>query len=582
MTPRDAPLLLSPSHRQALADAATWAAAGDGFAALLRPEPGFFEQHAPRLLLHLVLALAAAAAVRLSRRRYPGADERWRLLLSHPWAIGLFVSTAFLLPAYGAPPPLWRLLFLAVLAGSGCVLAAGMFRNRRKRRAVYGVAFLYLLVTLVEAAVLPGPLFRLLVAAVAVAGAPLLLRLALAEERASGRRNAFVVTLLAGAAALALVLVAQVLGFDALSRWLLGSSLATAFVVFVVVFLVRLGRGAVHTALGRRAEGRLAALRRVGRVLSGRLTRLLEIVLVVGGALQVLVVWDVYPSPWAAWGDLTGRGVTIGEQRITLSQVVLGAAAVYLAFLLSGVLRALLDEELAERRELEPGVADAVKTLLHYALVVVGFAVGLALLGFDLSSFAIVAGALGVGIGFGLQNVVNNFISGLILLFERPVRVGDVVIVDGQWATIKKIGLRSTQVTTFDVSEIIVPNADLISEKVTNWTLSSKVTRVTVPIGVAYGSDLETVFRILEEVAAADPRVVADPPPLILFVAFGDSALEFEVRIWVESVEHRLAARSDILRQIDRRFREAGVTVPFPQRDVHLHSPSDEAEDPAG
>jgi small-conductance mechanosensitive channel len=190
----------------------------------------------------------------------------------------------------------------------------------------------------------------------------------------------------------------------------------------------------------------------------------------------------------------------------------------------------------------------------------------------ELKHFAVLAGAFGIGIGFGLQNIVNNFVSGLILLFERPVKVGDVVVLSGQWGNVRKIGLRSTVVETFDRAEIIVPNSQLISEQVTNWTLSSNMARLVFPVGVAYGSDLAEVLKILLEVAEANDMVMSHPLPSPVFTGFGESSLDFELRVWIGDPNKLIATRSDLGMAIDHRFREAGIEIPFPQRDLHLRS----------
>jgi len=192
--------------------------------------------------------------------------------------------------------------------------------------------------------------------------------------------------------------------------------------------------------------------------------------------------------------------------------------------------------------------------------------------GLDLQKFTIVAGALGVGIGFGMQNIVNNFISGLILLFERPVKIGDTVTIGEDWGVISKIGLRSTIVETFDRSEIIVPNADLISQKVTNWTYSSKIVRVNLPVGVAYGSSLEQVLEILNKAAKEHPDVLSYPEPNTIFEGFGNSSIDFKLRFWIHTIDDRMKVRSDVAVIVDRMFREEGITIPFPQQDLHLRS----------
>ena len=194
----------------------------------------------------------------------------------------------------------------------------------------------------------------------------------------------------------------------------------------------------------------------------------------------------------------------------------------------------------------------------------------MSLAGVELRNFAVLAGAFGIGIGFGLQNIVNNFVSGIILLFERPVRVGDVIMIDDEWSTVRKIGLRSTMVETPNRSEIIVPNSDLISQKVTNWTLSSNSIRIVIPVGVAYGSDVAKTLAVLYEVAAASEDVLTSPEPSPIFTGFGDSSLDFQLRFWIAEADQILHVRSKILQRIDQRFREEGLEIPFPQRDVHL------------
>jgi small-conductance mechanosensitive channel len=203
---------------------------------------------------------------------------------------------------------------------------------------------------------------------------------------------------------------------------------------------------------------------------------------------------------------------------------------------------------------------------------VVGFSLALLALGFEFTKLTIMVSALGVGIGFGLQSVVNNFVSGLILLFERPVRVGDYIELGGNWAEVKNIGLRATTVQTLEQADVILPNADLVTNPVTNWTLSNRRVRVTVPVGVAYGSDVTLVMETLIACAKASPKVANTPAPQVLFLKFGDNSLDFELRVWVWDAEERLRVKSELHQAIDRSFREAKIEIAFPQRDLHLRS----------
>ena len=186
----------------------------------------------------------------------------------------------------------------------------------------------------------------------------------------------------------------------------------------------------------------------------------------------------------------------------------------------------------------------------------------ISLIGLNLTSLAFLTGALGIGVGFGLQNIVNNFVSGLMLLFERPFKVGDMVVVDNETGTVRKIGLRSTVIETFDRSELIVPNSLFISGKVTNWTRSNQVARIRITVGVAYGSDIERVLSLLKQAAQTDPRVLSNPEPNPLFLRFGDSALEFELHFFIADVKDSLSVRSALCQQIAGRFQAAGMEIP--------------------
>ena len=369
--------------------------------------------------------------------------------------------------------------------------------------------------------------------------------------------------------------------FDALGRWILHAAVMTAavsFVVYVTFVLIRAGAG----SLARMAEaGNL--WHRAGALLVQRAIVLVRIALVVGATLVLLDVWGVAESPLAIWRRITEMGFSMGSVRFTIGGLIAAALVIYVAVLLSGLVRSFLVFELQEPARPgvprspathgpDQGVGQSISKLVHYLLITLGVVFALAAIGVELRNFAIIAGALGIGVGFGLQNVVNNFASGLILLMERPVRVGDTVVVGEEWGTIQKIGLRSTIMLTLDQSEMIVPNGDLVSEKVINWTLSSPIARIIVPVGVAYGTPIAEVLRILEEAALSHESVLEEPRPEALFMAFGESSLDFELRVWVRNIRLRLEVRSAILAQVDARFREAGIEIPFPQRDLHVRS----------
>ena len=319
-------------------------------------------------------------------------------------------------------------------------------------------------------------------------------------------------------------------------------------------------------------------VKNLGTRVSARFARISRLVILFGSLLYLLEIWGLFDSIDTAWAYLMALEYSVGEFHISVKMVLLVIVVMYAAILVSWFFQSFLESQVFFGKKIDRGVRDAFKKLSHYGFVLVGFLVAMTMSGIELKNFAILAGAFGIGIGFGLQDIVNNFVSGLILLFERPVKVGDAVIIDGQWGAIVKIGMRSTVVETWDRSELIVPNSHMISEKVLNWTLSSNVSRITVKVGVKYGTDLEKVVKILNKVGDGHPAVVEDPPPSAIFTEFGDSSINFELRVWVDDIKNRLTLISDLGLAINKEFKKAGVEIPFPQRDLHLKSVAPEID----
>ncbi|RMG64890.1 MAG: potassium transporter KefA [Bacteroidetes bacterium] len=220
---------------------------------------------------------------------------------------------------------------------------------------------------------------------------------------------------------------------------------------------------------------------------------------------------------------------------------------------------------------LEIGLQESIITISAYVAWFLGVLGALNALGFSGTSLTVAFGALGVGLGFGLQNIFNNFISGMILLFERPIQVGDAIEIDGTWGEVRKINVRSTVIQTWDNASLIIPNSEFISGRVTNWSFKDLSLRRNINVGVAYGSDIERVRETLLEIAHAHPQVYKNPEPSVLFTDFGDSALIFRLRVWT-TIDECLRVETDIRFEIDRLFRERGIEIAFPQRDIHIRS----------
>jgi small-conductance mechanosensitive channel len=279
-------------------------------------------------------------------------------------------------------------------------------------------------------------------------------------------------------------------------------------------------------------------------------------------------------------GWATRPFVTVGTAEISVLKLALFVAALVAVVLAARALGNLVGSRLLQRTAMDPGLQYAIGRFTYYGALTVGLLIALQTSGIQVGSVAVVLGALGVGIGFGLQHIVTNFVGGLILLVERPISVGDRIEVAGTGGRVARIGARSTTVITGDNITMIIPNAEFVTQRVINWSHGDPRVRIRLPVGVAYGSDLATVERVLAEVAAAHPAVLADPPPQVFFAEFGDSALNLELAVWTRELAptpRRL--RSDPNFAIDAAFRRHGITIPFPQRDLHLRS---EAAGPAG
>ncbi|RMF46321.1 MAG: hypothetical protein D6751_05365, partial [Deltaproteobacteria bacterium] len=569
---KNAPSFVSPDfHRQfnvqLLQDAAR------GMLSALRLERDYLERNGWLLAIMALILIAGAVLIRAYRQQLLQTRE-WLFFLRHPWSASGFVAVIAVSPFFPAPPALLRFAFLAWGVFAAARLAGSLLENRRQVRVLYLAALLLVVTTAFRLVALPQPLYRLYIAFLALLALPLLVQQIRQsrQQRTDGGGRLFRGLLRISMLVLFASLVSQVSGYMNFSFWLLQATFETGMVVLFAHMALRIGSGGIRFLLSRLDRAQNAFLRTFGEDLAQRLERLLRLVVLCYGFLYLLPTWRIFGSIGQAWDFFSELTFTLGTADISFRMVVLALLSLYLAMQISWLLQTLAEVQVFEPRRVDRGVRDAVKKLMHYGLVLIGLLFALSSLGMSLQNFVVVLGALGVGIGFGLQDIVNNFLSGLILLFERPVKVGDFIVVNNEWGDIKKIGLRSTVVETIDHSEIIVPNSQLISEKVTNWTLSSRVARLVVPVGVAYGSDVEQVMRILTEVATGHPEAVQYPPPTVLFIAFGESSLDFEIRVFVRDITGRFRIRSDMLRQIDARFRDAGIEIPFPQRDLHLRS----------
>ncbi|WP_346914302.1 DUF3772 domain-containing protein [uncultured Roseibium sp.] len=367
-------------------------------------------------------------------------------------------------------------------------------------------------------------------------------------------------------AAVAAVLAVAV-GYVEFARQALVPSILTLGVFGFAVTAHRLVQIVLAPVLGRSPQ--------LGPVLQSFLPLTSGVVLVLALAPLLALIWGARPSDISEVWMLLTQGIEIGNTRISFGVVVVLLVIFGLGLLVTQWLQRVIRSSVLPKTRMDTGGKNAIVTGTGYIGVVLSALIAFSAAGLDLSSLAFVAGALSVGIGFGLQAIVSNFVSGIILLVERPIKVGDWIEVGGHSGIVRKIAVRATRVETFDRHEVIVPNSDIVAGAVTNMTLSSKTGRVIVPVGVAYGSDLEKTRQILLKAAEDNPMIMAYPAPFVLFMGLGDSSLDFELRGYLYDVTNILTARSDLLFTIYAALNEAGIEIPFPQRDLHLRGAED-------
>ncbi|HSB77816.1 MAG TPA: mechanosensitive ion channel domain-containing protein [Candidatus Methylomirabilis sp.] len=547
----------------------------------------FFREESGRLLLMVVLFVGLALLLRrVHRQTYLQhlIDERGssvELVFARPVATALLICTLIFLWAYPrAPRPVHATVLLIALVA--------VLRSVAPLVATWQVHWLYGLGAFFVADLLRGLfavvpqferqlfLLEMLVGAGAVGW--VLYRHRGAQERGQpwnerGRKRVdramallligFTIAFLAGTA-----------GYMSLGRQVGYGSLSSAYVALALAAAVRVAYGLVVLLLRVRPLNRLQSIQRHRALLEQRILGLLRALGFVGWAWLTLKAFSL-SSPVAATvrGALTAN-LAWGSLSLSLGDVLAFALTVYLAFQASRLLRFLLEEDVYPRTLLAPGVPYAISSLLHYLVLLLGFLLAMAALGVDFTKLTIIGGALGVGIGFGLQNVVNNFVSGLILLFERPIRIGDAVQIADITGEVRRIGMRSTTVRTWEGAEVIVPNASLVSDKVTNWTPSDRMRRIDLAVAVAYASVPEKVLEVLRTTAGAHAAILSEPPPLALFVGFGENALLFELRTWTGRIGEWLQIRSELALRLHRTLGEAGIQIALPRREVVLRADS--------
>jgi len=563
------PAMLTPTFFRQF-NSSVWEEFWLGLATLELPKAGFYSTYGWIFVLQLIIFAVAVYFFKTIKNR---KLEQLKLdfILQRYISASVLLGILLPIPLFDDKPRLVSLVFAGIVAISGARLVAGIIERPWRRRLIYMIVALYLLVQFFNFISLPITLMRTFIAAVGLAGA-MFCRWRAMVNKDDNTTLLYNSGVKIGGATMLLVFLTQVAGYVALSNHLFDVLIKTVFLGLIAWMIDLVAHGAIEMLFESEIIRKSKLVDKHYKLFIKRSELIVDVLVVFMAVSNMLYVWGLFDNASHAAVAILALGFSFQGLKITIGLLVSAVVALYIALFASWMIQTILNEEVYPRKKVDRGVGISINRLISYAFVVVGISMAFSTLGIGMQNLTVIIGALGVGIGFGLQNIVNNFASGLILLFERSIKVGDVVQVNGEWGLIKNLGLRATVVETFDRSEMIVPNSDLVSATVTNWTLTDRQVRLIVPVRVAYGSDVDLVTRILNQIAQDNPVIMKFPAPSVLFLNFGASSLDFELRCWVADIDNRLTIKNEINREIDRLFREHNIEIPFSQHDLHIRS----------
>ena len=368
--------------------------------------------------------------------------------------------------------------------------------------------------------------------------------------------------------------IANVLGNVSLAQLLTDSTLRSIYLALVAWagthVLTLLLAAALHSRVGQSSR----VVRRHGSMLLRQGAIVIRAAMTICWATGTLRAFTILDHALDALRALLGARLVVGALALSLGDLLALVVTIGVSFILARIVRFVLEENVLPRFSLARGIPGAISVGASYTVLLIGFFAALSAAGLDFGRITVLLGAFSLGLSFGLQNLVNNFVSGMILIFERPIQTGDTIEIEQAFGDVRRIGIRSTTLRTVDGAEVIIPNGRLLDQKLTNWTLSDRERRLEVRVGVAYGTDPRHVLTLLKTVAEGHPDVLKHPSPTSLFEGFGESSLNFSLRAWTSRTDAFLQIRSDLAVLVYEALQEAGIEIPFPQRDIRLRDPA--------
>jgi potassium-dependent mechanosensitive channel len=531
---------------------------GASFSSQLKASTAFAKQHPFAFLVHALLIVLIATALQLMRRRMRKVTEekpdlqRAVPILDLPVSMAFVLSLLIVAPIYPQAPR-----FVQAIMGTAALIPTVLILRKLLQPNSYPILSALVVLYFVGqlrllAASLPHS-GRLLFLGQMLGGSLFLIwllrswHLPTAAAETHGRLwRAIRAIAIIGLIILPAAFLANIFGYVNLGNLLGIIFLKSVFVAAMLYTAIRILEGLIIIVLQVRPFGSLRVVSLHRPMLQRRTSRVLEFLAFFFWLSLILNFFGLLTPLTATTKAALNTNLGIGSLNISVHSILAFLITIWASFLVSRFLRFLLEEDVYHHFHLAPGIPYATSTMLHYAILLLGFFIALGALGIDLTKITILAGAFSVGIGFGLQNVINNFVSGLILLFERPIKIGDMIEVSGIAGEVRRIGIRASVIRTADGSEVIVPNGSLISSNVTNWTFSDVLRAIEVSVNVVGGADPQRVFELLKSTAAGHPGVAREPSPQVYVVNFTAGAVTFQLRVWTDRYHEWAQLRSDL------------------------------------
>jgi potassium efflux system protein len=545
----------------------------------------FYSQYSLRIWLHLVLSLTIIIGVfiifRTLSHTIPDSDtpeiNAVKNITNRPLASGWLVSVLLSFVLYPSNLPDAVVLLIALLLVPPAVVVLRAVITGEARTYIYLPLIAIIMVELNRMGYSETLISRLSLMLITLFS---ILPLALIFGRKSQRNiinrvrygRFLVIVSFIAFILLVIAFFANIAGAVTLAEFLTYSVIESATVTLFLYAFVAILHSIITTIVHSKYLQKSSILSQYQALIFKRLKgiiNLIAIVLLVNFICRIFNIWD----PVYTWlKTVFSYNIKVGSMEFSLWNITLFLLIIWLTLWISRILRTFFETEAALRDRMRKGAPGAVSLLLRITIITIGFLLAVAAAGLKLDKLTLLLGAFGVGIGFGLQNIFNNLVSGIIIAFERPIKDGDIIEVGTLLGVVKEIGIRSSIIKTYEGSEVIVPNGNLISNELINWTRSDMHRRGEVSVGVAYGTDPRTVISLLLETARNFDQVLPDPEPVALFTGFGDSSLDFRLLFWIPDADSRLIIQSEMSVRVNQAIVDAGITIPFPQQDLHVKS----------